>query len=108
MVELAQFACFALVIHKRKDGGADVLGEFGQLLGELLGGADYMAGLVLEGLGPLLAPVVGVGGVVGPLEVGGEGFFYVGGFEFGVVAVPAEDVEGWGFVGAWILVEVGE
>ena len=108
LVEFSEFACFALVIHKRKDGVADVAGQFGQLLGELLGGADYVAGFMSEGFGPLLAPVVYVGGVVGPLEVGGEGFFYVVGFEFGVVSVPAEDVEGWGFVGVWVLVEVGE
>lgn len=55
-----------------------------------------------------MAPVVGVGGVVRPLEAGCKGFFYVVGFEFGVVAIRAEDAQGWGFFGFWVLVEVDE
>lgn len=92
MVELAQFAFgFVFVLHE-----------------VCCGGADYMVGFVSKWFCPLLAPVVYVGGVLRPLEAGCEGFFYVGGFEFGVVAVPAEDAQGWGFVGVGVLAEVGE
>lgn len=44
-VEFAQFAFgFVFVVHKCNGGGADVFGEFGQLFG----GANHMAGFVLE------------------------------------------------------------
>lgn len=68
LVEFAEFAFgFVFVLHEVCCGVADVFGE-------LFGCADCMAGFVLEGFCPLLAPVVGVGGVLRPIGGGSQGF----------------------------------
>ena len=108
-VKLPQFAFFTVfVLHEVYCGVVDVFGQLGKFFGEFFSGANYMAGFVLEGFGPLFAPAVYVGGVLRPLEAGCKCLIHIVGFEFGIVAVPAEDAQGWGFVGVRFLVEVSE
>ena len=107
-VQLAQFAFFALAFHQSQNGIANIARQRRQSLRKLFRRVNHVTEFMLEGFCPLFAPVVYVGGVLRPLEVGGEGFFYVVGFEFGIIAVPAEDAQSWCFIGVRFLVEVSE